>query len=453
MKNGHAVCAILLVALMAAPVGNVLAQGSLGPPGPPGSTMVTLQQLWDAIAVAQGQLTTIDAAVGSLSNRMDGVEADLGDVNTQVGELGSAVAALSNQVVDLAVQVDDLARAQFAENAALLMITVATNAVLGEASLAFSQVLGEATIGYSDGRDSTLKAAAERMTEWDYTVADTGFTFRGISAAINSNDELMISYYAAFASTTQNLLRLARYDGSWHTETVATNAISYGDSLAFDMNKRPAIAYCEVDTATLSDTHLMYVGYDGSKWVRYTVDNVGSVGEDASAAFIGWLPAISYYDSANGDLKYAKWTGAAWTTEVVDSAGNVGKGTSLEFKPDGYPGISYYDVGNHDLKLAEWNGTTWDIQTVDYVGDVGITTSLKYGPDGFPAIAYHDGGNGDLKYAKLNGYVWDIRTVYALPIGDVGCYPSLGFTPGGRAAIVSQDLFSTQVKYIEIPAY
>ena len=434
MKNGHAVCAILLVALMAAPVGNVLAQGSLGPPGPPGSTMVTLQQLWDKIDQTQAQLTDLDAGVGALSNRVSGLEADLANLTTQV---------------------QSLVQAQFSAGASLMITTVSTNGTYGEASLAFSPVGSDSAICYYDESVGQLKDARGGVMGWTTFPGpvQTAEVCQGISAGFNSNGEYMVAYYAVGVASDSNILKLARYDLGWTTEIVDTNAVTTGDSLAFDMLKRPAVSYFALDAGSSSNGHLRYAGYDGSKWVLYTVDDDGDVGDGSSLAFIGWLPAISYFDRSNGRVKYAKWTGAAWTTEVVAPVGTSESCTSLEFAPDGNPAISFYDSSGGDLKFAKWTGAAWDIQTVDSAGDVGVRCCLEYAPDGYPAIAYCDMGNGDLKYAKWIGSSWDVRTVDALSMGMVGYHLSFGFTPSGRAAVAYKDMVHGLLKYVELPAY
>lgn len=92
------------------------------------------------------------------------------------------------------------------------------------------------------------------------------------------------------------------------------------------------------------------------------------MGRYTSLAFVGFRPAISYYDATNGDLKFARSSAVdggdgTWTTVItIDSVGNVGLDTSLAVV-GGTPAISYYDGTNGDLKFwtlpssREWSAS------------------------------------------------------------------------------------------------
>ncbi len=98
-------------------------------------------------------------------------------------------------------------------------------------------------------------------------------------------------------------------------------------------------------------------------WVIQPVDSAGIVGLDTSLAFNVSLyskPAISYYDSTNGDLKLARDLNGdgdfADANEIitVDSTGEVGSDTSIAFDSTNEPAISYYDLTNANLKFARF---------------------------------------------------------------------------------------------------
>ncbi len=90
----------------------------------------------------------------------------------------------------------------------------------------------------------------------------------------------------------------------------------------------------------------------------------------------------------------------AWNIKTVDAVGVTGSYTSLAFGPDVQPAISYYDTTNGDLRFARFNGSSWVATTVDAAGFTGRDTLLAFGPDGQPAISYKERNNGDLKFAR-----------------------------------------------------
>ena len=81
---------------------------------------------------------------------------------------------------------------------------------------------------------------------------------------------------------------------------------------------------------------------------------------------VNGVPAISYFDSTNGDLKYIRAFGSSgtnWAIPItIDSTGNVGSYTSLAFV-NGFPAISYLDSTNGNLKYVRAgkpDGSLWD---------------------------------------------------------------------------------------------
>jgi hypothetical protein len=152
-------------------------------------------------------------------------------------------------------------------------------------------------------------------------------------------------------------------------------------------------------------------------------------------------PAISYYDSVNGDLKFARNSASdgsgTWTISIVDSTGNVGTYSSLTVVA-GNPAISYYSVTSADLKFARSSTSdgsgSWTISTVESAGITGQYSSLTI-VNGNPAISYEDVTNGDLKFARNTAVdgsgAWTIVTVVSS--GFVGLYSSMSVINGNPA--------------------
>lgn len=145
--------------------------------------------------------------------------------------------------------------------------------------------------------------------------------------------------------------------------------------------------------------------------------NTGSfplfTGGNLSLGVVAGQPALSYYEISQGDLRFTRagnTDGTAWPAAagpsgsaqtVVDSSGDVGRFSSLQIV-DGLPAISYYDRGNGDLKLVKAtsaDGSAWGApRSLDTAGDVGSHSSMRPVEGGL-GIAYFDATGGHLKYA------------------------------------------------------
>ena len=257
-------------------------------------------------------------------------------------------------------------------------------------------------------------------------IESSGATTDGLQAAltqIQADNQLLAG-----------LLSASTVPFAWNLTTVdSAGDVGKHTSLAFGPNGQPAISYYDT-----TNGNLKLARYYGTTWITSTVDNsAGDVGSYTSLAFgPDGQPAISYYDTTNGNLKFTRFTGSSWTNVTVDnSAGNVGLYTSLAFGPDGQPAISYRDVTGQNLNLARYNGA-WTITAVDSTGNVGEYTSLAFGPDGQPAISYFSQTNYDLKLARFDGSTW----VPVIINGDafIGQHTSLAFGPDGHPAISCQ---------------
>jgi hypothetical protein len=171
-----------------------------------------------------------------------------------------------------------------------------------------------------------------------------------------------------------------------------------------------------------------------------TVDSAGNVGQFSSLLVdVNGLPAVSYYDVTNGDLKVMRCaspgctaTGASCTggqncSVAVDTAGDVGQFTSLRIDASNVPVVSYYDVTNRDLKVLRCGNPNCNalglncaagqncVVSADTVAnepcgqgvclaipgdDVGRYTSLAVDGSGIPFVSYYNATNGDLKVLR-----------------------------------------------------
>ena len=131
------------------------------------------------------------------------------------------------------------------------------------------------------------------------------------------------------------------------------------------------------------------------------VDATGDVGyySDMELHPANSLPAISYYDQTNGNLKYA-WLQESgdWLIEVVDEVGDVGSYTSLEFSSIGQPHIAYYDATNRRPKYAFFNGAEWVVNTLDYPREGGQFMSLALDINDVARMSFISDGTFNLEY-------------------------------------------------------
>lgn len=125
-------------------------------------------------------------------------------------------------------------------------------------------------------------------------------------------------------------------------------------------------------------------------------------------------PAVSYYDTTNGNLKLAvcaneSCTGIATVLTLDNSTNDVGQFSSIAMGLDGLPVISYYDSTSDDLKVLKCGSVDCStgnvISTVDSTGNVGQLSAIAMGQDGNPVIAYYfQAGamvlDGDFRVAK-----------------------------------------------------
>jgi len=127
-------------------------------------------------------------------------------------------------------------------------------------------------------------------------------------------------------------------------------------SLALGGSNRPVIAFRKQEgAAPLSGLAIAHCNDDSCNSLDESVvvvDSSPQVGEQPSL-FVddSGIPAVSYYDARNGDLKLVRCGNGDCSSGIVvttvDSEGDVGRYSSLELDTLGNPVISYYEsIGN-----------------------------------------------------------------------------------------------------------
>lgn len=204
-------------------------------------------------------------------------------------------------------------------------------------------------------------------TGWEVTHVDSNpgeVGGIGVSLALDALDRPHVSYGAGGGQVGQGELRYAYNDGTGWSYDVVDTGIGGSwpwslicTSLALDAAGRPYIAYRDAITMDLK-----YARSSDSGWQTEIVQSAGDIGYWCSSVLSEEGAAyVSYHDMTSHSVKLAASTSAgAWTITVVDSGlGSVDAGqdtyNSLALDPAGIPAVVYYDAANGDLKYALCN--------------------------------------------------------------------------------------------------
>ena len=350
--------------------------------------------------VLLGSVTPLDAGVFSNTNRYLDVEVSPDPAMTPRLQFGYVPYAFQ------AEQAGALSRLGFSRT------TVDSAGNVGQTTSVTVGTDGLPVVSYYDVTNQDLKvahcgnsdcSAGNTLTAVD-SVGNAGqFT----SVTVGADGLPVVSYY----DVTNSDLKVAHCGNSdcsaGNTLTTVDGVGNVGTytSVTVGTDGLPVISYHDVTNLDLKVTHCGNVLCSAGNTLT-TVDSVGNVGPDNSVTVgTDGLPVISYYDFTNSDLKVAHCGNAACsagnTLTTVDSVGSVGDFSSVTVGTDGLPAVSYWDSTNGDLKVAHCSNAACSagsiLTTVDSVGNVGTYTSMTVGTDGLPVISYYDVTNVDLK--------------------------------------------------------
>jgi hypothetical protein len=241
------------------------------------------------------------------------------------------------------------------------------------------------------------------------TIDASGDTGQYLSLAEDSGGILHAAYY----DVTNGDLKYARRDlsGTWSTTTIdSKNTVGLYPSITIDADGLPAIAYYFKNTGDLK-----FAKFNGSSWTTSIVASTNDIGRYPSLALNPTTNklAMGFEDTTLGHFMYAE-QGTGWTISTVDGATKIGGGyISLNFNT-GLPAMSYYDAFNADLKYAERSSKgKWVATTVASKNSQGLYTDLAFTYDtNQPAIVYYNKTQDSVSftYRGTNG-VWNFQTL------------------------------------------
>jgi len=260
-----------------------------------------------------------------------------------------------------------------------------------------------------DSANGVLKYAQRNSAKvWGATqIIDNGVQVGDFaSMELDSQGRPGVAYYDA----NQADLKYAHFNGSsWDVQTVeSTKTTGYYPSLKFDANDNPVIAYYYKTSGDLK-----FATFGSGTWNFTTIDSKGDVGRYPSLALNPttgrW--SIAYESTSGGAFRYANQTKKGWSVTTVDTNGAGGGFISLAFDASGMPAFSYYDAMNSDLRFARFNGSAWSHQTVAGKRSQGLYTNLFFdsGAGNEPVIYYFNKTANTLMAARSDGRVWDFE--------------------------------------------
>jgi len=268
-----------------------------------------------------------------------------------------------------------------------------------------------------DLKYATCSSGCTTASNWnDVSIDTTGLVGYWNSIAIDSNDEVHISYYD---NTNDDLKYVTCSSGcttasNWNDVSIdTTGTVGFYTSIAIDSNDAVHISYHDNTNYDLKYATCSSGCTTASNWNDVSVVTTGAVGYYNSIAIdSNDAVHISYFDETNDDLKYATCssgctTASNWNDVSVDTTGDVGRHASIAIDSDDAVHISYYDTTNDNLKYATCSSgcttaSNWNDVTVDTTGVVGYYTSIAIDSNDAVHISYHDNTNEDLKYAVLD---------------------------------------------------
>jgi hypothetical protein len=221
------------------------------------------------------------------------------------------------------------------------------------------------------------------------TVDASGNVGQFVSLAEDQNGVLHTAYYDGVNGDLKYARR--EVNGAWTVQTVVSkNTQGLYPSICIDtIANAPVISYYN---KTAGD--LMLARMDGGTWTLSTIASGGDVGRYSSLAYNlnNYGLGVAFEDTTDGHFCYAEQAGAGWKMSEVDTATRSGGGYISMNYNNGMPAFSYYDAFNADLKYAQRSARgRWAISTVASSNSQGLYTDLAWTFDtNQPAIVYYN---------------------------------------------------------------
>ncbi len=236
------------------------------------------------------------------------------------------------------------------------------------------------------------------LDDWEFSTGSTAQSLEGEVGDVVVDDDDVVHF--CYTDSSYYLIYASYSDGTWTFETIQSSVVS-GCSIDVDSDNEPHVTFC--------DSSLYHAYRSGGSWTIENPDNAVDCQYLPIANHDIYVDSaddvhVSYYDSANGDLKYAgrdSSTGT-WTSTTVDNSSNdVGTISSIAAHGATPLYIAYHDADNYDLKLATYDGTSWSTETVTAVtGSMATYPAAAVDTDDTLHLAF----GYDLEYSSQDAY-------------------------------------------------
>ncbi len=283
-----------------------------------------------------------------------------------------------------------------------------------DACLDFDFETGYPCVTYFDGNWNLFYACSLGGSQWYDEPVDYDVYSGVTSFAFDHNGTPWIAYQDYDKIAYQVRIKIAKKSGiNWNLSVFEEDAANV--NLAINpATGYPSVAYFKISSYAPLKVKLMYAYFNGSVWVKEVVDKQSYISPALpSLAFNPGSnhPAIAYSAEIiedDGNLRYSYWNGSSWIKETVDDTGNIWGQIGLAFNPrSGHPAIVYCiedgstwpDPHDTPLMYAHYDGSQWTKEVVDTVQYTNLIyeKSLVFGRQGDARIAYDVGGDAKIR--------------------------------------------------------
>ncbi len=226
---------------------------------------------------------------------------------------------------------------------------------------------------------------------WHQETVDAGFGVGQYAAiAMDKNNYAHISYYDCFNGD----LKYAYYNGSnWVLSLIDTPATT--TNAPEEVAPQPLSTFEQLGK-DLAPQRLAPQPEGANSILSPTLTEISGVGKYSSIALDSHnYPHISYYDQVNRSLKHAYWNGSQWIRETVDKTKEAGKYSSIAIDDNDHPRISYLTDSIDALYYASYNGSSWSKTEIN--SDFGNAVA-----GGFSSLAIDDNNDAHISYYYYN---------------------------------------------------